>query len=179
MANATGGKLRFYSRPYVQRPGFLPSAVVLVVGWTLVIGCLIVAMVHYSQYSILGYFEFLIALALMAFAGFMTWSVIYEGNLTQELVIDDESITLSTRDKNQHTRITRTLAFKDLVRAEHYKASDTNSVVLRGRTYDLEIPTWFFDHQTDVKLVEVLLDHNIEVLGVPHNMEKELHLHGH
>lgn len=85
-------------------------------------------MVHccnYSQYSILGYFEFLIVLGFWACTLFITWTVIYEGNLTRELLID-EGTTLSTRDENHHIRIIRSLALTDIVLTEHYKSSDTN-----------------------------------------------------
>lgn len=98
MAIATGEQLRFHSRPYLRRPGFLPSVVALVIGGTLV-----------------------------AFTVFMTWTVIYEGNPTRELLIDDDVTTLSSRDENRRSRITRSLALTDIVPAEHCKSSDTNS----------------------------------------------------
>lgn len=178
MATATRAQRKFYSRPYTKRPGFVPSAIGLLVGWSLVLAWFTAAVLHYKQYSILGYFEFLMALGFTAFTAFMTWSVIHEGRLAQELVVDNDTISLSTRDKNNKTTVTRTLAFKDIVRAEHYKASDSNSIVLRSKTHDLEIPTWCFDHATDYALVELLLEHGIEVLGVPIDIKRELQLHG-
>jgi hypothetical protein len=174
MVTATRQQNRFLSRPYSQRPGFAPAVVALVVGWLLVIGCFIAAAAHYSAYSIFGYFEFLVAFGLAAFTTLMTFALIHESKMTQELVLDDESITLSTYDHNNATTISNTMDFRDIIRAEHYKAQDTNAVVLRGMTSTMEIPTWCFDHATDLTLVEALLEHNIQVRGIPHDIEVEL-----
>ncbi len=179
MATATRTLRKFLSRPYTQRPGFISAAIGLAVGWVLVIGWFIAAALHFAQYSIFGYFEFLTALGFSAFTALVTFALVHEKNIVQELTIDDDILSLSTFDNNEKTKVTLSMAFGDVVRAEHYKAADTGSIVLRGRNHDLEIPTWCFDHETDLILVEILRDEHIPVLGVPHKMEVELEHHHH
>lgn len=178
MATATE-EHKFHSKPYSRRPGFIIAATVLVLGWIVAIGLLVTAAFHYSNDSMFGYFELLSALGLCAFTALVTFILVHEKNIAQELVIEDDALSLSTIDNNENTMVTQSLAFKDVVRAEHYKMADTDAIVLHGKQEDLEIPTWCFDHEIDLLLVEKLRAENIPIEGVPLKLEEELEHHHH
>lgn len=174
METVTGKLQKFHSRPYNKRPAFVAAALALAISWILVFVWVTVALMHYSQDSVLGYFELLSVLGVVAVAMFMTFALIHEKNIEQELVIDDETLSLSTFDNNEHTAVIQSVDFKDVSSAEHFKAADTGAIVLHGKQEDLEIPTWCFDHEIDLMLVEKLRSENIPVIGVPCELEAEL-----
>lgn len=170
MVTLTQQPMRFFSRPYQQRIGLIPTTISIVLGWVIIALGFISACYALQYYRLTGALMMLTVFSLGFLMTYVTHRLISESQEEHELYIDGNLVSLSRLNKDDRTRIKQEVSLSEVSSAEYYPAADTSNMVLHGKTTDLEIPLWSFGPKAEEKIVQYIKAHDVQVLDIPGNV---------
>ncbi|MBY0360187.1 MAG: hypothetical protein K2W82_19460 [Candidatus Obscuribacterales bacterium] len=159
--------LRFFSRPYQQRIGLIPTTISIVLGWVITALGFISACYALQYYRLTGALMMLAVFCLGFLMTFITHRFISEIQEEHELYINGNLLSLSRLNKDDSTHVKQELSLSEVSSAEYYPAADTSNMVLHGKTADLEIPLWSFGPKAEEKIVQYIKAHDVQVVDIP------------
>lgn len=166
MPSQIAQKIRFVSRPSGKNFG-APAMMIGLVLASILLGAAVWVGVWQMQSSILlGALTLLCTASLALYLLFLVYRSSKE-NSASELILEDETITLSSFAQNNKIESTQIISLDEIRVAEYYPSDDSGSILLRSSATDLDIPICLFGRECESQLIDFLRANGIRVVEIP------------